>query len=185
VNPPGEVLVRLVLGQVIASATKGSTIVKIISGKRWLLPALGAFGTSVFLAAPAAAEPSPKPAAAAVTFSYEAPRISADGTAVTWKWTLTNKGSAAAGNVVLMHSLTPQLKIGKTAKECTAGNKGVTCSYGTVDAGGKKEGMLVAVLPRDQSGTVDINGRVVWLQGATQPARVRHSGAGSSDEARS
>jgi hypothetical protein len=142
--------------------------VKIIS-RKVLLSALGALGASMFLASPAAAQPSPKPAAADVRFVYDAPQISTDGGHVTWRWTLTNNGPGTAGNVVLVHTLTQPLKITKLAQECKETKSGISCSYGSIDDGEKKEGSLDAELTPDVSGTVEINGRVTWRQGSAKP----------------
>jgi phage baseplate assembly protein gpV len=138
---------------------------------------LGALGAPVFLASAAAAataQPAPVPspaksAAADVKLAYDSPQVSADGEHLVWRWTLTNEGSGAAGGVVLVHRLTPALKISHLAKECRAIASGVSCSYGTIKAGQRKAGSLEAELSRDVSGTVEINGRVTWQQGAAGP----------------
>jgi phage baseplate assembly protein gpV len=139
---------------------------------------LGALGAPVFLAASAAAaaaaqaapEPPPaKSAAADVKLAYDAPQVSADGEHLVWRWTLTNEGSGPAGGVILVHRLTPALKISHVAKECRAIASGVSCSYGTIKAGQRKTGSLEAELSRDVSGTVEINGRVTWQQGTAGP----------------
>ena len=141
---------------------------KINSGKV-LLSALGALGAPVFLASPAAAQPAPKPAAADVRFVYGPPQISTDGGHVTWRWTLTNNGPGAADNVVLVHTLTPPLKITKLADECKVTKGGVSCSYASIADGAKKVGALEAELTPEMSGTVEINGRVTWQQGSAKP----------------
>jgi phage baseplate assembly protein gpV len=137
---------------------------------------LGALGAPVFLASSAAAaaqsapEPAPATSAAAdVKLDYDPPQVAADGEHLVWRWTLTNKGSGAAGGVVLVHRLTPALKISHVAKECRAIASGVSCSYGTIKAGQRKAGSLEAELSSDVSGTVEINGRVTWQQGTAGP----------------
>jgi len=140
---------------------------------------LGALGAPVFLASSAAAaaaaaqsapEPAPATSAAAdVKLDYDSPQVAADGEHLVWRWTLTNKGSGAAGGVVLFHRLTPALKISHVAKECRAIASGVSCSYGTIKAGQRKAGSLEAELSSDVSGTVEINGRVTWQQGTAGP----------------
>jgi phage baseplate assembly protein gpV len=137
---------------------------------------LGALGAPVFLASAAAAaqppgaEPPAPPAAADVKLAYAAPRVAADGDHLVWRWTLTNEGAGSAGGVVLVHRLTPALKISRLAKECRAIASGVSCSYGTIKAGQRKAGSLEAELSRDVSGTVEINGRVTWQQGTAGSA---------------
>ena len=138
---------------------------------------LGALGAPVFLATSAAAaavqpvlEPPPATSAAAdVKLAYSAPKVAADGEHLVWRWTLTNEGSGAAGGVVLVHRLTPALKISHLAKECRAIASGVSCSYGTIKPGQRRAGSLDAELSRDVSGTVEINGRVTWQQGTAGP----------------
>jgi hypothetical protein len=137
---------------------------------------LGALGAPVFLASAAAAaqlpasEPPAPAAAADVKLTYSAPRVAADGEHLVWRWTLTNEGSGAAAGVVLVHRLTPALKISRLAKECRAIASGISCSYGTIKAGQRRAGSLEAELSRDVSGTVEINGRVTWQQGTAGPA---------------
>jgi hypothetical protein len=144
---------------------------------------LGALGAPVFLAGTAAAvqrpasePPAPAPAAD-VKLAYDAPRMAADGERLVWRWRLTNEGSGAAGGVILVHRLTPPLKISRLAKECRAIASGVSCSYGTIKAGTRRAGSLEAELSRDVSGTVEINGRVTWQQGTAGPAGSNTGGA--------
>jgi hypothetical protein len=124
--------------------------------------ALAGLGAPAILAAPAVAAAAP--AAADVGFDYGSPRISADGEHVTWRWTLRNNGPGAAGGVVLVHRITPQLKISRMPKECRAIKAAISCAYGTIQAGRRRIGELEAEL-RGVSGTVEINGRVTWQQG--------------------
>ncbi|HEX6470794.1 MAG TPA: hypothetical protein VF069_16960 [Streptosporangiaceae bacterium] len=127
--------------------------------------AVAALGAPGIFAAPAVAAPRPVPPATAdVAFAYDAPRIAADGEHVTWRWTLRNGGPGAAGGVILVHRITPQLKISRMSRECRAIRAGISCSYGTIQAGRRRTGELEAEL-RDVSGTVEINGRVTWQQG--------------------
>jgi hypothetical protein len=142
----------------------------IMNSRTIVASALAVLGAPVFFAAPAAAvaagSPPPRPPVAAdVKFVYAAPRISADGEHVTWRWTLTNAGSGAAADVVLVNHLTPQLKISNMSKECRAIANAVSCSYGKINAGERRTGALGAELSRDVSGTVEITGRVTWQQG--------------------
>lgn len=144
---------------------------------------LGALGAPVFLASSggaavaadaAAARPAPRPAAnsaaADIRFTYESPRVSPDGDHLTWRWTLRNTGPGAAGDVVLVHRLTPPLKISRLPRECRAIAHGASCSYGTIKAGQRRTGSLDAELSRDVSGTVEIHGRVTWQQVTSGPA---------------
>lgn len=133
--------------------------------------ALAMLAAPVFVAAQATAavravprSPSPR-AVADIKFDYAAPRVAADGEHVTWRWTLTNAGSGAATDVILVHHLTPQLKISTMSKECRAIANTISCSYGRIKAGERRTGALGAELSRDVSGTVEINGRVTWQQG--------------------
>jgi hypothetical protein len=136
---------------------------------------LGALGAPVFLASAAAAdqrpvsEPPAPPPAADLKLAYDAPQVTADGEHLIWRWTLTDEGPRAAGGVVLVHRLTPTLKISRLAKECRAIASGISCSYGTIEAGQRRVGSLKAELSHDAPGTVEINGRVTYQQGTAGP----------------
>jgi hypothetical protein len=130
---------------------------------------LGVLGAPLLFASSAAARSAPQPAAADVKFAYDAPRVTADGDNIIWRWTLTNAGPGAAADVVLVHHLTPPLKISQLPRECRAVGDGVSCSYGTIKAGQRRTGALKAELFRDTSGTLEITGRVTWQQGTAGP----------------
>lgn len=132
--------------------------------------ALGAavLGTSLAMAAPAAAaDHTNGHAAGKVEFTYDAPEIAESGDTVTWRWTLANTGDEGVDKVVLTHKLTPKLKVSSVEDLCTVKDEGIRCEYGSVDAGEKHNGTLVATLPPNVSGTVQINGRVTWQQAVT------------------
>lgn len=74
-------------------------------------------------------------ASAAVTkveYAYSSPEISEDGETVTWHWTLVNTGDGDADNVVLVHQLTPALKVIRVSAPCEAGTQTTTCRYGSL-----------------------------------------------------
>ncbi|QDO06405.1 DUF11 domain-containing protein [Streptomyces sp. S1D4-23] len=119
-------------------------------------------------------------ASAAVTkveYAYSSPEISEDGETVTWHWTLVNTGDGDADNVVLVHQLTPALKVIRVSAPCEAGTQTTTCRYGSLAASGRREGELVAQVPEGSSGSVQIKGRVTWRE----PAPGQSPAIGSTD----
>ncbi|WP_067477679.1 DUF11 domain-containing protein [Actinomadura hibisca] len=117
---------------------------------------------AVALAAPLSATALPAHAAAKVDFLYSAPEISAEGDSVTWDWTVRNSGGEAVDKVVLVHRLTPQLKVTSVSAPCKVLATSVRCDYGRLATAGRKKGTLVAAIPATTSGSVQITGRVTW-----------------------
>ncbi|MBC9715767.1 hypothetical protein H9Y04_24810 [Streptomyces sp. TRM66268-LWL] len=116
----------------------------------------------------------PVPAAAdspSFTLVYSAPELSEDISEVTWAWTVTNTGKAAAGNVVVRHTLEPVgaeiLSVGDMCSPPT--NRGVTCNLGTLAAGGHHDGTLVVKLP-PEARKAAISGTVTGVGQPTTPA---------------
>jgi hypothetical protein len=139
-----------------------------------VLGALGALGPPLFLALPAnatatsavtsTARPALRPATAEMRLAYDTPQISPDGEHVIWRWALTNAGPGGAADVVLVNHLTPTLVVTGMSKECRAVAAAISCSYGMIKAGERRNGELDASLG-DVSGTVEIHGRMTWRQG--------------------
>ncbi|MEV4255588.1 hypothetical protein AB0J52_20730 [Spirillospora sp. NPDC049652] len=103
-----------------------------------------------------------------VELSYSAPKVAQAGSTVSWEWTVRNTGDKAVSDIVLVHKLTPQLKVTKVAQECKALQTEVRCSYGSLQAGATATGQLVADIPSSATGTVQINGKATWQQGQGQ-----------------
>ncbi|MFG2003534.1 hypothetical protein ACGFNU_30675 [Spirillospora sp. NPDC048911] len=102
-----------------------------------------------------------------VEFTYSSPEVAETGDKVTWHWAVKNASGGSVAKVVLTHRLTPKLKVHTIDKPCTATAASIRCDYGTLKAGERRRGSLVAELPPAASGTVQLNGRVTWHQGAT------------------
>ncbi|MBO2445760.1 DUF11 domain-containing protein [Actinomadura barringtoniae] len=127
-----------------------------------------------------------------VEFVYSAPEVAEAGDSVTWRWTVKNVGGESVDKVVLTHKLTPALKVKTVDEPCEAGQTSIRCEYGTLKAGEKRQGTVVAVLPPETSGTVQINGRVTWQQGTAPvatdspaPATPKAPAADAADQAAS
>jgi len=126
-----------------------------------------------------------------VEFVYSAPEVAEAGDSVTWRWTVKNVGSEGVDKVVLTHKLTPALKVKTVDEPCEAGQTSIRCEYGSLKAGEKRQGTVVAVLPPETSGTVQINGRVTWQQGTApvatespaEPAAPKAPAADAADQA--
>ncbi|MGI5164340.1 hypothetical protein ACQEU3_08305 [Spirillospora sp. CA-253888] len=119
------------------------------------------------LAAPLAAAPAHADTPAGkVGFVYSAPQISVDGGNVTWDWTVTNGVGAPVDKVVLTHRFTPQLKVVSASAPCEVVEKTVRCDYGRLANAGRKKGTLVAAIPPEAAGTVQVTGRVTWQRSA-------------------
>ncbi|MFC9970141.1 hypothetical protein ACFVH6_04470 [Spirillospora sp. NPDC127200] len=115
------------------------------------------------LAAPLAAAPAHADTPTGkVGFVYSAPEISVDGNNVTWDWTVTNGVGAPVDKVVLTHRFTPRLKVVSASAPCEVLEATVRCDYGRLANAGRKKGTLVAAIPPETAGTVQINGRVTW-----------------------
>ncbi|AWZ05690.1 MULTISPECIES: hypothetical protein [unclassified Streptomyces] len=101
-----------------------------------------------------------------VEFAYEAPEISEEGDVVTWHWVIVNNGSEPVTKVVLTHRVTPTVVFDRLTGPSEVVGEVVKSRWETLGAGEKSEGTITAALPEDLTGTVQINGRVVW-QNAT------------------
>ncbi|MFC5183096.1 DUF11 domain-containing protein [Actinomadura harenae] len=121
---------------------------------------------------------SEDPASGQVEVTYSAPWTAQAGDSVNWGWTVRNTGDKAVDGVVLVHRLTPQLKIGKVSKECEALAAEIRCSYGSLQPGATSSGELTATVPLDATGTVQVDGTVTWQPaGAVQPGADALAGA--------
>lgn len=98
--------------------------------------------------------------------AYDPPQLSEDGSHLTWHWTLQNKGAYAAAHVTLVHRLNKPLARIKATPPCEIAPKVIRCRWESVPAGGKEKGTIDARLPADLSGTVQISGRITWVQAA-------------------
>lgn len=98
----------------------------------------------------------------AVEFAYTAPDISEEGDVVTWHWSIVNNGSKPVTKVVLTHRVTPTLAFGSLTGPSEVVGELVKSRWETLGAGEKSEGTITATLPEDLSGSVQINGRVIW-----------------------
>ncbi|CQR59535.1 hypothetical protein [Streptomyces leeuwenhoekii] len=101
-------------------------------------------------------------------FTYGPPQVSEGGDSVAWHWRITNPGDTAVHKVVMTHRLTPPLRVARVSNPCKVAEPSVRCEYGTLQPGQQVEGDLVADLPDDTHGTVDIKGRITWLN---EPSR--------------
>jgi hypothetical protein len=114
-----------------------------------------------------------------IQFAYQEPVVSEQ--TITWRWKLVNIGDADAESVIVVHRMTPQLAVQTLDPVCQAGPRRVRCHYRTVPAGRQLTGRLVARLPENASGNVEIHGQVTWYSvgaGRTaarkaMPARTR------------
>lgn len=112
-----------------------------------------------------------------VQFAYDPPQISDDGTHVTWRWTMQNRGTDEAAHVTLLHKLDPSLNGIKASAPCEITTaKAVRCRWESVPGGGTEQGTIEADLPANMSGTVQISGRITWQQGPSTPKAEDASG---------
>ncbi|WP_433335269.1 hypothetical protein [Spirillospora sp. CA-294931] len=144
----------------------------IVGGRMLTRAAAGAVAVGATLAAAAlpAQARTAEPAAAKVDFAYSSPEIADAGDKVTWHWTIKNSGTMDVHKVVLTHKLTPMLKMASVSPGCKALATAVRCEYGLLAKGVSRTGTLVAQIPAEASGTVQINGRVTWQQGPVPAA---------------
>lgn len=140
---------------------------RIVGGREARLVLLATATALPLAAVPVQAAPAPPERA--VRFEYSDPEFAETGTQVTWRWTVRNTGDRPVDGVKLVHTFTPRLKVTSVSPPCQARANTVTCDYAKLRAGGVKRGMLVADLPQDSSGTIEIKGRVTWRQ-AQAPA---------------
>ncbi|GAA3229611.1 hypothetical protein [Actinocorallia longicatena] len=131
---------------------------------RILTAGLGAVAFALLSTAPASASVRQQNLRAAgdVEFGYSAPEISEDGDHVLWKWTVTNRGSRAAHDVVMTHKLLPALPVTSVSGPCKAAGDTVRCRWATLAGGRSARGVIKAELPENLMGTVNIKGRIVW-----------------------
>jgi hypothetical protein len=121
-------------------------------------------GAALFSAAPATAQ------ARDVEFSYSAPQISEEGDRVVWNWTAVNRDSSPATKVVITHRLTPSLSVSHVSAPCDVDGASIKCRWDVLQPGEEVEGVIEADLPTGLSGSVRINGRVVWQRSSKAPA---------------
>ncbi|WP_026416165.1 DUF11 domain-containing protein [Actinomadura oligospora] len=117
------------------------------------------------------------PRAGKVEVSYSSPKLVQAGGVLTWSWTVRNTGGEAVKDVVLVHRLTPQLKVGKLPQECKAVAAEIRCSYGVLQAGATSRGDLTATVPSAARGSVKVNGRVTWQPGPVPAGGLAASGS--------
>jgi hypothetical protein len=121
------------------------------------------------------------PKGSRVEFSYSAPR--ADGDRTRWRWTIRNNGDRPADQVVLTHELTPKIKVASISAPCLIVQGGaIECDYGTLRPGERRVGTLIAAVPPNLQGRVQIKGYATWRQapGPTTPATAQaHSQPGT------
>ncbi|MFD3588133.1 hypothetical protein [Streptomyces sp. NPDC058683] len=129
--------------------------------------------TVIALIGPGAMAPpaSASAAGSGVEFVYSAPEISEQGDTVTWDWTVTNRGDAGIRNIVMTHTITPKLTVTQASAGCEIGAAATKCRYGNMAAGGKVTGTLVARLPDEVSGNVEIRGRLTWESSSPDASR--------------
>ncbi len=101
-----------------------------------------------------------------IELTYSAPELTGEGDKVTWHWDLANKGDENAEQVVLTHTLTPNMSVSEMPAQCTPAGETIRCDYDGVRAGETLQGTLVADVPPGYSGSVNISGKVTW---ATEP----------------
>ncbi|MFG2660183.1 hypothetical protein [Streptomyces sp. NPDC048425] len=130
--------------------------------RRRLVPAVAAMAAAVALLTPSSLAQAKSLASGKVEFAYTAPEISEDGSSVTWHWTVSNTGDTTVDQVVMTHKLTPQLQVAQVSAPCQVQATAIRCGYGAMKPDEKREGSLVADLPEDLSGSVQINGRITW-----------------------
>ncbi|GAA1185878.1 hypothetical protein F4556_007159 [Kitasatospora gansuensis] len=97
-----------------------------------------------------------------VEFVYEAPDISEDGGAVTWRWSVVNNTGSPVTQVVLTHRMSPPLPITRVSGPSEVLGEAVKSRWETLAADEQAEGEIVATMPDDLDGTVQISGRVTW-----------------------
>ncbi|MEU5881343.1 hypothetical protein [Spirillospora sp. NPDC047279] len=115
-----------------------------------------------------------------VEFTYSAPEVAEAGDTVTWRWSVKNVGGESVNKVLLTHKLTPMLKVRSVDAPCAVTATAIRCEYGTMKAGEERKGVVVAELPSDASGTVQINGRMTWQQGPAAPGGTATSPGSST-----
>ncbi|MEW1721581.1 hypothetical protein [Streptomyces sp. NPDC093109] len=99
---------------------------------------------------------------AEVEFSYDPPEISEEGDTVTWTWRVVNNLPEAAEKVVLKHVIRPEIPITSVTGPSEIVGQGVRSQWETLAAGETAEGQIIAKLPEDVSGSMQISGRVTW-----------------------
>ncbi|GLZ13588.1 hypothetical protein Acsp04_38230 [Actinomadura sp. NBRC 104425] len=115
---------------------------------------------------PAAARPA---AGGKVEVTYSVPRISANGTEVTWRWRLRNRTGRTAYRVVVTHTVKPAVPISSPNRACRKVAEGVVrCAYPSLRAKQSRTGTLVARLPENLEGGVNLAGKVAWRRTARQ-----------------
>jgi len=152
----------------------------VIGGRR--APARAALGTvgaamagaCLTAGPPARAEVEPAPARPAaegkVEVTYSVPRLSANGTDVTWRWRLRNRTGRTAYRVVVTHTVKPAVPISSPDRACRKVDEGtVRCAYPSLRAKQSRTGTLTARLPEDLEGGVNLAGKVEWRRTAAQP----------------
>ncbi|MFB4318462.1 hypothetical protein [Actinomadura sp. 21ATH] len=142
---------------------------RIVGGRR--APARLAVLAAAAAVAPLAAGPAQAapPKGGEVEFRYSDPEFAESGNRVTWRWTVHNRGAKAVNDLKLVHTLTPRLKVSSVSAPCRVREGAVRCDYRALRPDGEKSGVLVAELPRDAAGAVEVKGRVTWRHG-TAPA---------------
>ncbi|QIS12742.1 hypothetical protein [Nocardia arthritidis] len=131
---------------------------------------LAAIGALALPSAAASAAPGARSfaaelrSAADVTFAYDPPQLSEDGSHVTWHWSLKNTGSETAREVTLIHRIKPPLANVKASAPCQVEQKAIQCRYVEVPGGGTKQGTIDADLPENFSGTPQISGRITFQE---------------------
>lgn len=121
-------------------------------------------GATLFFAVPASAQSRD------VEFSYSPPEISDEGDQVTWNWTAVNRDSHPATKVVITHRITPWLPVSHVSAPCDIDGESIKCRWDVLQPGEEVRGIIEADLPPGLSGSVRINGRVVWQRTGTGPA---------------
>ncbi|MFC1403262.1 MULTISPECIES: hypothetical protein [Streptacidiphilus] len=99
-----------------------------------------------------------------VAFVYEAPDISEEGDVVTWRWSVVNNTGAPVNQVVLTHNLSPWLPVTSVTGPSEVVGERIKSRWATLAAGEKATGEIVATMPEDLLGAVQINARVTWQQ---------------------
>src|SRR5262249_5219970 len=129
-----------------------------------LRPAIVVLGAVMPIIAAVPAHASGGRAGSDIQLAYDPPQLSADGSHLSWHWTLPNMGTDAAAHVTPVQRLNAPPPGGTATPPGEIAPKVIRCRWESVPAGGMQEGSIDSPLPTGGGGLVRLSGRITWVQ---------------------